>query len=76
MMRNLQPCLSENAPNRPGCGTSPNTGSESRFHPAAAICSPTWAAAPSAVAARYAANEYVGAKGSAAKRPSRHAARR
>ena len=35
MMRNLQPDLSENAPNRPGCGTSPNTGSESRFHPAA-----------------------------------------
>jgi hypothetical protein len=36
MMRNLQPGFSENAPRRPGCGTSPNTGSESRFHPAAA----------------------------------------
>ena len=54
MMRNLKPGFSENAPKRPGCGTSPNTGSESRFHPAAAICSPTWTAAPSAVAARYA----------------------
>jgi hypothetical protein len=42
MMRNLQPGFSDNAPNRPGCGTSPNTGPESRFHPAPAICSPTW----------------------------------
>ena len=57
MMRNLQPGFSENAPKRPGCGTSPNTGSESRFHPAAANCSPTWTAAPSAVAARYAADD-------------------
>jgi len=40
MMRNLQPGFSENAPKRPGCGTSPNTGPESRFHPAAAIVRP------------------------------------
>jgi hypothetical protein len=59
MMRNLQPGLSENAPNRPGCGASPNTGPESRFRPATAICSPTSAAAPSAVAARSAAIEDV-----------------
>jgi hypothetical protein len=57
MMRNLKPGFSENAPKRPGCDTSPNTGPESRFHPAAAICSPTWTAAPSAVAARSATDD-------------------
>ena len=53
MMRNLQPGLSEDAPNRPGSSTFLNTGPESRLYPSAAICSPTRAAAPSAVSARY-----------------------
>jgi hypothetical protein len=60
MMRNLQPGRSENASNRPACGTPPGRGPESRLHAAAAICSPTWTAAPSAVAARYAADECDG----------------
>jgi hypothetical protein len=56
VMRNLQP-----EPSVRMCRTvraavpSPDAGPESRFRPAAAICSPTWAAAPSVVVTRYAA---------------------